>query len=272
MKWYFFKALREKRDILNRCKRGDVVPLLKYIIYRARLSHFFYIQRKHYTMRVHYSPYAFWLWTHKEKEKDEELFLESFLKKGDVVIDCGAHIGTLTLTAALCVGDKGAVIACEAHPRTFLYLLRSVSDSPYTTIACHNVAVGDDKKEALFSDYYANDLNGVDTEGALTVTMTTLDEIASSCRTIDLLKLDIEGSELDALHFGKEALRKTKAIYFESAPRSFARFGYELKDIISFLDEQGFVCYITKGATIGERIDVSHVTTVRYENILALRA
>ena len=89
-------------------------------------------------MRVFYSPYAFWLWTHQDKEKDEELFFESFLNEGDTVVDCGAHIGTLTITAAKVVKEQGRVFAFEAHPRTFSYLLKNLIIPPHAlTIRTH---------------------------------------------------------------------------------------------------------------------------------------
>jgi hypothetical protein len=40
-------------------------------------------------------------------------FYDYKLKKGDVVLDCGAHVGLITMYAAKIVGTKGLVIAFE---------------------------------------------------------------------------------------------------------------------------------------------------------------
>lgn len=222
-------------------------------------------------MRVFYSPFAFWLWTHEDREKEEETFFESFLKEGDTVVDCGAHIGTLTITASKLVGEKGDVFAYEAHPRTFSYLKRNVEDNHCDNVSTYNFAIGDREENVTFSDYYASDLNSVEDGGKFSVEMKTLDGLLKNVQTIDLLKLDIEGSELSALRGAVETLKKTKAIYFESAERSFTRFGYKLKDVVAFLKENEFICYQTKGSGVGKEIDGNHVTKMRYENILALR-
>jgi FkbM family methyltransferase len=112
-------------------------------------------------MRVFYSPFAFWLWTHEGAEKEDEMFFESFLKEGDIVVDCGAHIGTLTITASRIVGEKGKVFSYEAHPRTFSYLKRNTEDNDCRNVLVKNVAIGKKKGVVSFSDYYASDLNSV---------------------------------------------------------------------------------------------------------------
>lgn len=271
MKWYFFKTLREKQSITRKLKKGDLVPFLKYVLYRFGFSQLFHLNRKWYRMRVFYSPYAFWLWTHEDKEKEEEQFFESFIKHGDTIVDCGAHIGTLTIIASKLVGREGQVFAYEAHPRTFSYLKRNIEDNNCDNVSTYNFAIGDREENVTFSDYYASDLNSVEDGGKFSVEMKTLDGLLKDVQTIDLLKLDIEGSELPALLGAVETLKKTKAVYFESAERSFRRFHYELKDVVAFLKENGLTCYQTDGGEIGKELDGSHVTKMRYENILAIK-
>lgn len=270
MKWHFFKTLREKQSIVKKLKNGDVIPFLKYVLYRFGLSPLFHLNRRWYRMRVFYSPFAFWLWTHEDREKDEEIFFESYLKAGDTVVDCGAHIGTLTITASKIVGGKGKVFSYEAHPRTFSYLKRNTEDNNCKNVSAHNLAIGDKERVVNFSDYYASDLNSIEDDGKFSVEMKTLDGLLKDVETIDLLKLDIEGSELPALLGAVETIKKTKAIYFESAQRSFTRFNYKLDDIIFFLEKNGFTCYLMSGKSILGGIKPGHVTKMRYENILAL--
>jgi FkbM family methyltransferase len=222
-------------------------------------------------MRVFYSPYAFWLWTHKEREKDEELFFEKFLKEGDVVVDCGAHLGTLTITASKIVSDKGHVYAYEAHPRTFSFLKRNIYDNGCKNVTALHVAVTDTSQSVRFSDYYVNDMNSVEKNGPLEVTGNTLASLLYDVEKVDLLKLDIEGSELQALKGAGGVLKRTKAVYFESAARSFVRFGYTLDDILQFLKENGFTCYLVSNGKITDELQLGHVTKMRYENILALQ-
>ena len=51
-------------------------------------------------------------------EKGILYYLSSILKKGDCFIDVGANIGLMSIYASEFVGDKGTVLAFEAHPKT----------------------------------------------------------------------------------------------------------------------------------------------------------
>lgn len=50
-----------------------------------------------------------------------------FPRKGDVVIDCGAHIGNNTLLFSKLVGKRGLVIALEPIEELFIKLQRKVN-------------------------------------------------------------------------------------------------------------------------------------------------
>lgn len=267
----FFHTLREKTFILRELKRGNLIPFLKYIVYRLHLSHTFSVKRKHYSLTISYSPLAFWLWTRPNKEKSDEFFYENFLHKGDTVIDCGAHLGTLAMTAASLVGPEGCVLACEMHPRTFSYLASNVQKNKCKNVLLHNVAIGDKEGVVSITDEYVSDINHVSSEGTISVPMKTIDVLASGLRKIDLLKLDVEGYELQALHGAYTTLPRIQAVYFEACERNFARYGYTLKDIILFLEKQGFSCFAfdERGSTFP--INGSYSPLVKYENILATK-
>ena len=170
----FFHTLREKTFVLRELKRGNLTPLFKYVLYRLRLSHYFSVARKHYTLHVSYSPLAFWLWTRQNKPKSDELFYERFLRPGDIVVDCGAHLGTLAMTAASLVGPEGSVLACEMHPRTYSYLVRNIKKNGFTNIITINTAVGDKVQTVRITDEYVSDINHITDDGALTVPMATI--------------------------------------------------------------------------------------------------
>ena len=222
-------------------------------------------------MRVWYAPFAFWLWTHEETQKADELFFESFLRPGDVVIDCGAHLGTLTMTASRLVGARGKVIACEMHPRTFSYLKRNIADNHCHNVELHHTAIGDTLGTVTSTDEYVSDMNHITSEGSLVVPIATIDTLAQDLFSIDLIKLDIEGYELQALIGAEETLAKTKAVYCEIAKASFARYNYALGDIILFLKQKGFTCYAFDQENNQFEIDDTYVSKVKYENILAIR-
>ena len=74
------------------------------------------------------------------------------IKKGDVVIDIGAHIGYYTVLFAKLVGPKGKVFAFEASPTNFEILKKNVNVNGYQNVTLNNKAVSDkDGKLTLYS-------------------------------------------------------------------------------------------------------------------------
>ena len=68
----------------------------------------------------------------------------SFLKPGDLAIDVGANIGTLTIPMAKRVGSGGMVIAIEPQRSPFLCLCGNVALTHcLTQVRCLNAAAGD---------------------------------------------------------------------------------------------------------------------------------
>jgi len=54
-----------------------------------------------------------------EPRRGDLPFLKKFLKKGDFVIDIGAHVGDTTIAQAVAVGREGAVLALEPNPNVY---------------------------------------------------------------------------------------------------------------------------------------------------------
>ena len=68
----------------------------------------------------------------------------------------------------------------------------------------------------------------------------TLDNIlASKNYPVSLIKIDVQGHELDVLKSGKKTITKHKpVIYFEFAPYLYKEFGYSPKILINFIKSQ----------------------------------
>jgi hypothetical protein len=120
----------------------------------------------------------------------------------------------------------------------------------------------------VFSDYRSDDQNHVTIASAdgITVAVRTLDSLVPN-RNVDLLKIDVEGFELMVLRGAREALARTRAIYFEAWDRHFARYGYSFADLHDFLTLHGFTImdpHTRKPIERTERI-------VRCVNLLAQR-
>lgn len=143
------------------------------------------------------------------------------IKPGDLVIDIGAGRGEDTLLFGRMVGEKGGVFSFEAHPKTFA-VLRKVTE--YSGLRNVNLVHG-----ALFSKSATLQIecradknwqeNSVMIEGKggannvfQPVPAFALDDFEplQAYDTIDFLKMNIEGAEVEALLGMKKTLAKVK--------------------------------------------------------------
>jgi FkbM family methyltransferase len=136
------------------------------------------------------------------------------ISSGDVVLDVGAGIGTETLPFARMVGDRGRVVAVEAHPDTFTVLERVCELNQLHNVDLVQAAVMDTTEPVTMSDLppelnYENKVGG---EG-VTVPARTLDDLILDfdLSRVDFLKMNIEGAELAALRGASGCLDRVGA-------------------------------------------------------------
>lgn len=135
---------------------------------------------------------------------------------GDVVVDCGAGVGTELLTFCRLVGPDGLVVAIEAHPGSYARLRLFVELNDLRNVVTVHAAVSDRAGTVTISDLpneQANSIVGVRGAG-LEVAADTLDAILARAGVgaVDLLKMNIEGAEGRALAAFAESggLRKVR--------------------------------------------------------------
>ena len=140
------------------------------------------------------------------------------MAKGEVVLDCGAHVGVYT-RLALKAGAK-LVVAIEPSPGNVESLRRNFKDE----IAAGRVIVypkGVWDKEELMPFYQDPDNSAADSfvvRGAKDkvlahVPLTTIDKIVAELQLdhVDLIKMDIKGATARALRGAEGTLRKSQS-------------------------------------------------------------
>ena len=88
-------------------------------------------------------------------EKIETQVMKDNIKKGDVVIDCGANIGYYSLLFSKLVGDSGKVFAFEPDPTNFSLLQKNLKENNIKNVIALNLAVSDknEKKSSRRSSF-----------------------------------------------------------------------------------------------------------------------
>ena len=154
----------------------------------------------------------------------------SILRENDVLIDVGASIGTFTLPAARRVGAGGFILAVEPTPRSSSLLRRTVTLNYVSDwVEVQECAAGETSRTDRFALSQRTSHNSLlppeDTLQTIDVTVRRLDDLIAAGRPVNLVKIDVEGAELQVwrgmrrivaenpglaviLEFGPEHLRR----------------------------------------------------------------
>ena len=239
------------------------------LLWRSGFSHLFVVRRNGYRVRFHPSAVSAGTWTEPDSLSQEEAFVASRLRPGDCYVDVGSNVGMLVLRAATVVGATGRVIAIEAHPRTYRFLVDNVTLNGFSWVRAIHSAVGKDQGTLTFSDELSDDQNHVVLEGAgVEVPVARLDDLVPD-GPIALLKVDVEGFELPVLLGAPRVLERTRCILLESWDEHAARYGFTVTNVGALLRDSGFTIFRFSGDGL-QRV-VGAVSSSRCENLVGIR-
>jgi FkbM family methyltransferase len=157
------------------------------------------------------------------REEDAyEAILEP-LREGDVFVDIGANIGFYTMAAARRVGAEGTVIAVEALPANLEQLEVNLALNSLTGVRVVPAAAWSESGRVLTMQVPGRihgmaAVQGTDAgmgRQSLDVRTKTIDEVCRGSGPVRVMKLDIEGSELEALRGAADTLARTGCVVAE---------------------------------------------------------
>lgn len=203
----------------------------------------------------------------EEVEREERAFYRSYVRDGMTVFDVGAHVGALTMLFSKLAGS-GAVHAFEPAPAAFDELQSAVTRAQAINVVPNRRALSDRPGRVRLHCYggpfqafnsladrpladYGVDAGPVRHEA---VEATTLDAYcaAANVERIDLLKIDVEGAELQVLR-GAEAMlaaRRIGCVAFEFGQATFDM-GNNPREITALFDLHGYrLSNLVKGARL----------------------
>jgi len=191
-------------------------------------------------------------------EKETTNALSRMIKKGDVVIDIGANIGAHTLHMAKSVGDKGKVFAIEPTNYAFNKLKNNIMLNPLISnriiprqlllVSEHNK---NDKVSGIYSSWPLVDTDnrhrvhcGVEMSIS-NAKKNTLDNVIVENRIskIDIIKLDVDGNELDILIGGQNSITKFRPIFvMELGPDQYEK-NSNFDKVVELMVSMGYEFY-----------------------------
>jgi FkbM family methyltransferase len=182
-----------------------------------------------------YYLYYFGIW-----EPHLARVLRSRMSRGMHCIDAGAHHGWYSLFLASMVGPDGRVYAFEPDSRAFAKLEQNVAlnDHP-SQLQIFQAALGSASGTTTLKTDDDSLNTAVSESGTVIVPATTIDNYRTVGRPVDIIKLDIEGSEWDALRGAEETLyRDRPMLQVEINPRTAHARGWEPRDMLTWLQER----------------------------------
>lgn len=218
------------------------------------------------------------------KISGENFILNRLFGKGEVVVfDVGSHEGRF-LRAIKEINTAAVVYAFEPHPKTFqkLISLSKIGEG----VKVYNFGFGQMEITTELYDYYDRDGSShastyFEVFSKIYESKTTSHRILLKCldnfiesemiKSIDLLKIDTEGNELNVLMGAKEAISKgkIKVIQFEFNEFNILNRIF-LRDFFELLKDYKFFRILRKGLMPLRNYDPSLCEIFLYQNILAV--
>lgn len=187
-------------------------------------------------------------------EESETELIKKIVSDGDVVLDLGANIGYYTMIFAKLIGPKGKVFAFEPEPNNFELLKKNLTINGYQNSTIEDAAVSDENGEIklYLSEGRATNHRTFHSKSVsknfVVVKKVKLDDYFKNNpirKRISFVKMDVEGSELDALKGMTSILNENKniKILIEFAPQNIREFGAQPSDLLKILRNHGFSLY-----------------------------
>lgn len=250
------------KDLLFRSYGPKTIPAYKFVGLYTKMALQMLVEKKAPIYQEHILGYDI---SFANRDTFLSIYSEVFIKevyhffttnKHPTIVDCGSNIG-LTILYFKMLYPNAEIIGFEPSPHCFSLLKKNVANNNLTNITLHNKAVADKKGSCSFwdpsdgqGDGRASILVHNDPNHMATVETVLLSDYITI--PIDLLKIDIEGSEFmvlqDLATTGKLKLIKEIVLeYHHHIPdNNIDRLGH----FLSFLEDNNFG-YQIRGCNIG---------------------
>ncbi|HKN62218.1 MAG TPA: FkbM family methyltransferase [Candidatus Acidoferrales bacterium] len=199
------------------------------------------------------------LLTSGEWEQYETQIFAAAVQQGMVVVDIGANIGHYALEAARKVGPAGKVIAFEPEPHNFELLCRNIEANHYTNIQPVRKALSNARgvaRLAISLDNFGAHHIDISEKSAdfIEVETLTLDQyFDATSQRVDVIKMDVEGSEMHILEGLSGLLRANPNVilFTEFWPGAIRALGRDPGEFLRALTGWGFHLGILDQETAG---------------------
>lgn len=194
--------------------------------------------------------------------------LMSLVKEGDVLLDIGTNYGTTILQFARIIGDKGKAYGFEPDPVNFEICQDNLVLNRFSNISVENIGLGRQTGEAILvidteSNRGGNRIgNPSATQEWHKVQIRTLDDWIryNDIHKIDLIKIDVEGFEMEVLSGAVDILSKlSPPLFVELDNNNLSQQKSSAKELVTFLEGYDYrITHAESGETVSSNKDLSN--------------
>jgi FkbM family methyltransferase len=227
---------------------------------RARLApdHLFYksptirtIVRNGIRFELDLSDYMQWC-VYYGIEVEPRTKLYSLVRAGDVVFDVGANVGEVLLNSARLTGERGQIFGFEINPRTYQRCLHNIGLNSFPNVRLFGVGLGSRKGSLTLGSPNARNSGqdrvvrgggAGDSSQGIAVEVTTMDAFVAEQRIerLDLVKIDVEGFEMDVLRGAQRTLETFRPrLFIELDDSNLRQQQSSAKEMVEFLERLGY--------------------------------
>ena len=218
-----------------------------------------------------------------ELERGTRLLLQKLLKPGDVFIDVGANLGLHTIAAARAMHGRGRIVAFEPYEPTKRLLEKSVWMNGFSgMVEIHQAAVSSRAgHHRLFlgvtsghHSLFPLSVPSGTKERPVDVPLVTLDGILAANSVVNLIKIDVEGAELEVLKGAESVITRNDeiALIVEFGPSHLRRTSQTAQDWLSQFQTLGLIHRVINADTgLLETWPIEKLEKVESVNLLMAR-
>ena len=185
-------------------------------------------------------------------DKQTKRIMQIVLEDESTFIDVGSHKGEV-LELALKISKKGKHFAFEPIP----YLFHKLNDKYGTKCEVLNYGLSDQKRQSSFQHVTTNPAySGIkkrtypkeEQVETIQIQLDTLDNQLKQHDRVDMIKIDVEGAELEVLRGAKKIIEKFHPIIvFEHGLGASDHYNTSPEDILNFFDDHQYQLFTLKG-------------------------
>jgi FkbM family methyltransferase len=150
-------------------------------------------------------------------EPEQTRLFEQHIRRGDTVLDVGAHVGYYSVLSAVLAGPSGAVWSFEPNPTSAGFLRRHAEINGLAQVRVEQAAVSDAEGTAHFDFGTGSGTGHLSSGGAIEVRTLRLDDFCAAHGIVpNAIKIDVEGAEAAVLAGAAKTIESARPVIFLS--------------------------------------------------------